>query len=65
MDFGIEAIKHEVVWKTPLSIRHIIEVSPNTVALAKEIRITIVAVALCITGIQLARLWSDRSQRLR
>jgi len=63
MDFGVEAIKHEVAWRSPLSIRHIIEVSPDTVSLAREIRITIVAVALCITGIQLARLWSDRSPR--
>jgi len=64
MDFGIEAIKHEVAWKT-LNIRHLVEVSPNTVNLAREVRITIVAVALCITGVQLARLWSDRNQRPR
>lgn len=64
MDLGFESIKHEVAWKT-LNVRHLIEVSPNTVSLAKEIRITIIAVALCISGVQLARLWSNRSQNPR
>jgi len=64
MDVGFESIKHEVAWKT-LNIRHLVEVSPNTVSLAREVRITIIAVALCITGVQLVRLWSDRSSRPR
>lgn len=64
MDVGFESIKHEVAWKT-LNVRHLIELSPNAAAVAKEIRISIIAIALCITGVQLARLWSDRSQRPR
>lgn len=64
MDVGFEAIKHEVAWKS-LNVRHLIEVSPDTVSLAREVRITIIAVALCISGVQLARLWVDRSQKSR
>lgn len=61
MDVGFEAIKHEVAWKS-LNVRHLIEVSPDTVLLAREIRITVIAVALCVSGVQLARLWVDRSR---
>lgn len=61
MDVGFESIKHEVAWKT-LNVRHLIEVSPNTVAIAREVRITIIAVALCISGVQLTRLWLSRSK---
>lgn len=64
MDVAFESIKHEVAWKT-LNVRHLIEVSPNTVDLAREIRITIIAVALCFSGVQLARLWSNRSHTSR
>ena len=61
MDVGFEAIKHEVAWKS-LNVRHLIEVSPDTVSLAREIRITVIAVALCLSGVQLARLWVNRHQ---
>lgn len=61
MDLGFESIKHEVAWKT-LNVRHLIEVSPSTVAIAREVRITIIAVALCITGVQFARSWVSRSK---
>jgi len=57
---GFESIKHEIVWKT-LNIRHLIEISPATVSLAKEIRYSIIAIALCVTSIQLIRSWSTRS----
>ena len=64
MDVGFEAIKHEVAWKS-LNVRHLIEVSPDTVTLAREIRIAVITVALCISGVQLARLWVNRSQENR
>lgn len=57
---GFESIKHEVAWKT-LNIRHLIEISPGAVSIAREVRTTIIAVALCVTGVQLARLWMNRT----
>lgn len=62
MDLGFESIKHEIAWKSALNIRHLIEVSPNAVSIAREIRITIITVALCVSGVQLARLFVTRSQ---
>lgn len=60
--FGLDAIKHDVAWKT-LNIRHLIDVSPATVDIAREIRYSIIAITIGITSVQLIRLWSDRSRR--
>lgn len=58
---GFESIKHEVAWKT-LNVRHLIEVSPATVSFAKEIRYSVIAIALCITSVQLIRSWSSHRE---
>jgi hypothetical protein len=44
MDFG-EGIKHEVAVKV-INVRHIVDVSPSTLSLAKEIRYCIIALVL-------------------
>ena len=61
MDLGFESIKHEIAWKT-LNVRHLIDISPSAVSIAKEIRITIIAVALCVSSVQLARLFISRGE---
>lgn len=59
--FGLDAIKHDIAWKT-LNVRHLIEVSPATVDIAREIRYSIIAITLCITSVQLIRSWFQRSR---
>lgn len=44
MDFG-EGIKHEVAVKV-INVRHLIDVSPSTLSLAKEVRYCIIALVL-------------------
>jgi len=55
MDFG-EAIKHDVAFKT-LNIRHLVDVSPSTVSIAKEIRYCVIAVCVSWASISVFRSW--------
>ena len=44
MDFG-EGIKHEVAVKA-INVRHLIDVTPGTLSIAKEVRYCVIAIVL-------------------
>ena len=55
---GLEGFKHDVAVKT-FNVRHLVEVSPDTVSIAREIRYCVIAICLTWGGITLARSWLD------
>lgn len=59
---GLEAIKHDVAFKA-LNVRHLIEVSPSTVSVAREIRYCVITIAICVTTVSLIRAWGAHSER--
>jgi hypothetical protein len=55
MDFN-EGIKHEVAVKL-INVRHLIDVSPRTLSLAKEIRYCVIAIVLGVGITTITRLY--------
>ena len=62
MDTFTAAHTHKAVHE--VNVRHFIEASPSALSLAREVRTTLIAVAICITTVVLVRtVWSNgRSQ---
>ena len=57
-----EGIQHQVVFKT-LTIRHLIDFSPETATLFRELRYCVVALAAAGTIVALARTLDGRARR--
>jgi hypothetical protein len=53
MDFA-EGIAHEVAVKT-INVRHLIDLSPSTVSVVRELRYCVIAIAISWAGATIAR----------
>lgn len=54
MDLSDVAVRHAIAFST-LNIKHTIDLSPSTVSIAREIRISVVAIVLGLTVASIAR----------
>ena len=57
MDFGaVDAIKHDVAVKT-INVRHLVEASPNTLSVFREIRYCVIALCISWATVTVVRTW--------
>lgn len=54
MDLSDVAVRHVIAFST-LNIKHSIDLSPSTVSIAREIRISVIAIVLGLTVASIAR----------
>ena len=54
MDLSDVAVRHIIAFST-LNIKHSIDLSPSTVSIAREIRISVIAIVLGLTLASIAR----------
>ena len=54
MDLSDVAVRHAIAFST-LNIKHSIDLSPSTVSIAREVRISIIAIVLGLTVASIAR----------
>ena len=54
MDLSDVGVRHAVAF-TPLNIRHFFELSPSTVSVAREIRISIIAIVVGFTAASIVK----------
>lgn len=62
---GLEGIQHSVAFKSGLNIRHIVEISPEAVNIAREVRYCVITIAVCLTTVALIRVWGARDRSVR
>jgi len=53
---GLEAFKHDVAFNT-LHVRHIVEASPNTISVVREVRFCVIAICISWAAVEIVRSW--------
>ncbi len=65
MDFSaVDAIKHDVAVKT-INVRHLVEVSPDAVAIFREIRFCVLALCASWATVTVIRSWRGQERGTR